>query len=80
MYSIRPYQIIVLDDGVKPTEFVKGFDLTFCQNYFDGEHYYSYHPECVKSRIGYMTKTIDEKNKYRIQKYEERGYKIYKAL
>ena len=76
MSYLRPYQIIVLEDGVKPKDFVKGFDLTFCMNYFDGETLVSYHPECVASRKGYVMKEVDMKTSQRIQKYEYRGYTI----
>ena len=78
MSYIRPYQIIVLEDSITPQEFVKSFDLTFCQNYFDGKNFFSYHPNCVKERKGYMTREIDEEHQYRINKYEERGYIILK--
>lgn len=75
---IRPYQIIVLEDCISPQEFVKVFDITFCQNYFDGNKFFSYHPNCVKARKGYCTKVIDEEHQYRINKYEKRGYTILK--
>jgi len=74
MSYIRPYQIIILEDSITPQEFVKSFDITFCQNYFDGKNFISYHPMCVKQRKGYMTREIDEDHQYRIRKYERRGY------
>ena len=76
MKFVRPYQIIVLDDGVKPTDFVANFDLTICQNYFDGLNFVSYHPKCVSTKKGYITRLVDEKRMVRIKKYEERGYTI----
>lgn len=76
MGYIRPYQIIILENGVNPKDYVKNFDLTFCQNWFDGENFFSYHPDCVKSRSGYHTRKVDEKRKYRIEKYEHRGFKV----
>ena len=76
MSYICTYQIIVLENGVNPKDFVKNFDLTFCQNWFDGEQFFSYHPHCVMSRSGYLTRDVDEKRRYRIQKYEYRGYKV----
>ena len=61
---------------IKPKDFVKGFDLTFCMNYFDGETLVSYHPECVASRKGYVMKEVDMKTSERIKKYEYRGYSV----
>jgi len=76
MCYIRPYQVIVIDDTIPVKNFVNMFDLTFCQNYFDGKDFFSYHPNCVSSKHGYITKYIDIDYWYRVEKYEQRGYTI----
>ena len=76
MYYIRPYQVIIIDDTIPVVNFVSKFDLTFCQNYFDGKDFFSYHPNCVLSKKGYITRYIDIDYWYRVDKYEKRGYTI----
>ena len=74
--TVRPYQIIVLEDGVRPSKFVANFDLTICRNYFDGVDFVTYHPKCISTKKGYITRSIDEKRMVRINKYKARGYTI----
>jgi hypothetical protein len=76
LQTVRPYQIIVLEDGVSPSKFVANFDLTICQNYFDGVDFVTYHPKCISTKKGYITRSIDEKRMVRINKYKARGYTI----
>jgi hypothetical protein len=80
----RPYQIIVLEDGYEPTEYVAQFDLTFCRNFYDGRNFYSYHKEHIIQRAGYIITCpgvvpSDKgrmKTSERIKKYEAHGYTI----
>ena len=76
MAYVRPYQVIVIDDSISVQDFVSKFDLTFCQNFFDGKQFFSYHPDCVSSKRGFITRYIDINYLYRIDKYERRGYTI----
>jgi len=76
MSYVRPYQVIVIDDSISVQDFVSKFDLTFCQNFFDGKQFFSYHPDCVSSKRGFITRYIDIDYLYRIEKYEKRGYTI----
>lgn len=69
-------QVIVIKNGIAPKEHVQQFDLTFCQNYFDGDHFYSFHPRCVHSKTGSCGVTIDYDRLDRLNKYIERGYTI----
>lgn len=72
----KPVQIIVIKNGITPLEHIQRFDLTFCQNYFDGDRFYSFHPQCVKNKTGSCGVTIDYDRLGRINKYIERGYTI----
>jgi hypothetical protein len=76
MSYVRPYQVIVIDDTISVKNFVTKFDLTFCQNYFDGKDFFSYHPICAYFKKGYITRYIDSAYWYRVDKYEKRGYTI----
>lgn len=66
-----------------PVEVVKNFDLTFCENWYDGDNVWMAYPDHVKSKSGFL------ENHYldilftgnpvlinRMKKYIDRGFKI----
>jgi len=68
-----------------PIGVIKAFDLTFCQNWYDGEHLYMMHKKAVlKEEPGYLMPSyielyLTEKNPStigRIAKYMKRGFRI----
>lgn len=76
---IHPIQVIALKEGVDPREYIETFDYTFCQNYYDGVDIKSYHPQCVKTKRGFLIYNMDEnpgRQFHRTLKYEARGYTI----
>ncbi len=71
------------DDRV-PSNVIKKFDLTFCENWYDGKTVYMVHPVHVEKKAGYVTehyldKLYSENSKLlgRLKKYMNRGFKIY---
>ena len=75
--------IIEVNEDRTPVDVVKNFDLTFCENWYDGENVWMTYPEHVKSKAGFL------ENHYlnilftgnpvligRMKKYIGRGFKI----
>jgi hypothetical protein len=71
--------------GPRPEDIIKNFDLTICENYYDGNKIFSLYPEHIKMKKGfYEDNFVHELFKYnysigkgRIQKYISRGYSIF---
>jgi len=75
--------IIEVNEDRTPIDVVKNFDLTFCENWYDGENVWMTYPEHVKTKAGFL------ENHYlnilftgnpvligRMKKYIRRGFKI----
>jgi hypothetical protein len=75
--------IVEVNSDRTPIDVVKNFDLTFCENWYDGENVYMTYPEHVKTKHGFL------ENHYlnilfsgnpvlinRMKKYIQRGFKI----
>lgn len=75
--------IIEVNSDRTPIDVVKNFDLTFCENWYDGENIFMTYPEHVKTKSGFL------ENHYlnilfsanpvlinRMKKYINRGFKI----
>lgn len=65
------------------TDVVQNFDLTFCQNWYDGRKLFSTHPEHLDHRIGYLqgdyVPLFLSHNTFlrsRCRKYTQRGFEI----
>ncbi len=75
--------IVEVNADRKPTDVVKNFDLTFCENWYDGENVYMAHADHVKTKHGFL------ENHYlgilfsgnpvlinRMKKYISRGFRV----
>jgi len=75
--------IIEVNEDRTPVDVVKNFDLTFCENWYDGENIWMVYPNHVKTKAGFL------ENHYlnilftgnpvligRMKKYIGRGFKI----
>jgi len=71
----KTIQLIYIDNVMLN---IKRFDLSFCQIYFNGYYLYSIYPEQTLLKQGFLIhpNKLTEKQKNRIKKYSERGFKI----
>ena len=71
----KTIQLIYIDNVMLN---IKRFDLSFCQIYFNGLNLYCIYPEQTLLKEGFLIhpNKLTEKQKKRIQKYSERGFKI----
>jgi len=71
----KTIQLIYIDNILHN---IKRFDLSFCQIYFNGLHLYCIYPEKTLKKEGFLIhpNKCTEKQKNRIKKYSERGFKI----
>jgi hypothetical protein len=71
--------------GPNPEDIVKNFDLTICENFYNGERVYSLYPEHVRTKKGFLEDHIAHEilnynytiGKGRVRKYISRGYTIF---
>jgi hypothetical protein len=82
--DVKEMDIVVVKDDVLPQNIVKNSDLTFCENWYDGENVYMTHPLHVRDKFGYLENhylgMFFEGNPIlinRIIKYINRGFKIF---
>ncbi len=75
--------VVEVKDDRTPIDVVKNFDLTFCENWYDGEQVYMTYPDHVEGKYGYVENNylMILTNKHpvllgRIKKYAKRGFKI----
>lgn len=76
--------ILVHADDVDHVSLVSGFDLSFCQTWWDGEHVFTCDPDGLKSRQGSLNvdyrarlyRDFDVNLIKRIHKYRKRGFSI----
>ena len=66
-----------------PKDVVQNFDLTFCENWYDGENVYMTYPEHVKTKKGFLEnhylKLLFEGSQVlinRMKKYIRRGFRV----
>lgn len=75
--------IIEVNSDRTPIHVVKNFDLTFCENWYDGKMVYMTYPEHVKTKSGFLENhylhILFARNPVllgRMKKYIKRGFKI----
>ena len=70
--------------GFTPMSIIRNFDLTFCQNWYDGEHLWSMDPEAVYKRApGTLEDSYvplftsgNKVTRGRVLKYIKRGFRV----
>ena len=74
---------IISENDTTPIDIIKKFDLTCCQNYYDGDKIYFLYKELFERKIGLLNINYRdiyfEDNKIllnRIKKYEDKGFTI----
>lgn len=80
----KRYDIMAVRNARLPVDVAQNFDLSFCQNLYDGEMIYSTHPAHAIHKVGYLQKEYlqhfysgNQFIKARIEKYTNRGYKVF---
>lgn len=76
--------VLVYPDDVDHAQLVSGFDLSFCQTWWNGEHVFTFDPDGLKSKRGSLNtdyrarlyRDFDVKLIQRIHKYRKRGFSI----
>jgi len=76
--------LVQADRATTPEDIIRRFDLTFCQNWYDGEHVWSMDIEAVYKRKpgmledSYVPLYLDGNpvTRKRIAKYIKRGFRI----
>ena len=75
--------IVEVKDDRTPKDVVQNFDLTFCENWYDGENVFMTYPEHVKTKHGFLEnhylKLLFEGSPVlinRMKKYIGRGFRI----
>jgi len=75
--------IVEVAEDRTPVVVVKNFDLTFCENWYDGENLFMTHPEHVKTKHGFLEnhylKLLYSGNPVlinRMKKYIGRGFRV----
>jgi hypothetical protein len=81
--SYAEMDIIEVNSDRLPTDVIKNFDLTFCENWYDGKTVYMAYPEHVKTKHGFLENHYlnlyyqgNMVLKKRMKKYIDRGFKI----
>jgi hypothetical protein len=81
--AYKGLQIIYIDDSKysNVVDFIDGFDIDVCMNYFDGEKVFIKYPESIKSNIATYTtgannSLMTPRQRNRIIKYSRRGFNI----
>ncbi len=82
--SYAEMDIVEVNESTTPINIVKNFDLTFCENWYDGKTVYMTHPEHVANMYGFIENhylpLLFKKNAVlinRAKKYISRGFKIW---
>jgi hypothetical protein len=82
--SYAEMDIVEVNESTTPINVVKNFDLTFCENWYNGKTVYMAHPEHVASMYGFIQAhylpLLFKKNAVlinRAKKYIARGFKIF---
>lgn len=80
----RSYDIMAVRNARPPIEVAQNFDLSFCQNWYDGKMVYSTHPQHVLNKVGYLQNDyVDSYHsgnvfiKKRLEKYINRGFQVF---
>ncbi len=75
--------IMEVNSDRTPVDIVKNFDLTFCENWYDGTNVYMTYPEHVKTKKGFLENhylnilyTGNPVLLNRIKKYIKRGFRV----
>jgi hypothetical protein len=81
--SYAEMDIVEVNSDRLPTDVIKNFDLTFCENWYDGETVYMAYPEHVKTKHGFLENHYlnlyyqgNMVLKKRMKKYIDRGFTI----
>lgn len=79
----KSIDVMTVRNSTTPLNAIKGFDLTFCQVWYDGDKVYANYPEDVLSKVGYLRGDYIipflNSNKFlieRYKKYTKRGFTI----
>ena len=76
--------IVEVNKDRMPIDVIKNFDLTFCENWYDGKTVYMVHPDHVEAKSGFLENhylsLLFKKNPVlinRVKKYMGRGFKVF---